>query len=114
MKETNENLDKVVAVMKEEQERTGIKLLWGTANLFSHEKYMNGAATNPNAEVFAHAAAQVKKAMEITHRLGGESYVFWGGREGYVSILNTDMKQELDHLATFLKLAVDYKVRVKK
>jgi xylose isomerase len=112
LEETNANLDRVVEVMKQEQERTGIKLLWGTANLFSSPIYMNGAATNPDAEVFARAAAQVKKAMEVTHKLGGENYVFWGGREGYVTLLNTDMKQELDHLASFLKMAVAHKEKI--
>jgi len=103
-------MTKVVAVMKEEQEKNDIKLLWGTANLFSHPRYMNGAATNPNAAVFARAAAQVKKAMEVTHELGGKNYVFWGGREGYFTLLNTDMKKELDNLAAFLRMAVEHKV----
>jgi len=106
--ESNKNLDAVVAVLKEEQERTGIKLLWGTANMFSNPRYMHGAATSPNCEAFAHAAAQVKKAMEVTHLLGGEGYTFWGGREGYQNLWNTDMKRELDHLAQFLHMAVDY------
>lgn len=106
--ETNKNLDAVVKVLKEEQQRTGIKLLWGTANLFSNPRYMHGAATSPNAEAFAFAAAQVKKALEVTKELGGEGYVFWGGREGYQNLWNTDMKRELDHLAKFLHMAVDY------
>jgi len=106
--ETNKNLDAVVKVMKEEQERTGVKLLWGTANLFSHPRYAHGAATSCNADAFAYAAAQVKKAMEVTKELGGQGYVFWGGREGYQSILNTDMKRELDHLGQFMHMAVDY------
>jgi len=106
--ESNRNLDAVVAVLKEEQERTGIKLLWGTANLFSNPRYMHGAATSPNCEAFAHAAAQVKKAMEVTHLLGGAGYTFWGGREGYQNLWNTDMKRELEHLARFLHMAVDY------
>lgn len=110
--ETNSNLDHIAKVMKSEQERTGIKLLWGTANLFSHTRYMNGAATNPDSHVVAYAAAQVKKAMEITHFLGGENYVFWGGREGYVSILNTNMKKELDNLAQFFKMAVKHKNKI--
>ncbi|MCX7722439.1 MAG: xylose isomerase [Verrucomicrobiae bacterium] len=109
LRETNKNLDAVVKVMKEEQERTGIKLLWGTANLFSHPRYVHGAATSCNADVFAYAAAQVKKALEVTHELGGAGYVFWGGREGYTTLLNTDMKRELDHLAKFLHMAVEYK-----
>ncbi len=106
--ETNRNFDAVADVLAEEQQRTGIELLWGTANLFSHPRYMHGAATSPNAEVFAHAAAQVKKAMEVTHRLGGHGYTFWGGREGYQNLWNTDLPRELDHLAKFLHLAVDY------
>lgn len=107
--ESNRNLDAVVEVLKEEQERTGIKLLWGTACLFANPRFVHGAATSPNADVFAYAAAQVKKAMEVTHELGGEGYVFWGGREGYSTLWNTDMKRELDHLAKFLHMAVDYK-----
>lgn len=110
--QTNANLDKVVERLKAEQQRTGIKLLWGTANLFSHPRYVHGAATSPNAEVFAYAAAQVKKAIEVTHELGGENYVFWGGREGYSSLLNTDMKRELDHLALFFHLAVEHKKKI--
>jgi len=106
--ETNRNLDAVVKVLKEEQQRTGIKLLWGTANLFSNPRYMHGAATSPNAEAFAFAAAQVKKALEVTLELGGAGYTFWGGREGYQNLWNTDMKRELDHLAKFLHMAVDY------
>ncbi len=104
----NKNLDAVVKVLKEEQQRTGIKLLWGTANLFSNPRYMHGAATSCNADVFAYAAAQVKKALEVTKELGGENYVFWGGREGYQNLWNTDMKRELDHLARFMHMAVDY------
>jgi xylose isomerase len=106
--ESNKNLDAIVKVLKEEQQRTGIKLLWGTANLFSNRRFMHGAATSPNAEVFAFAAAQVKKALEITKELGGEGYTFWGGREGYQNLWNTNMKRELDHLARFLHMAVDY------
>src|SRR5690348_6386788 len=98
LKESNKNLDAVVKVLKAEQKRTGIKLLWGTANLFSNPRFVHGAGTSPNAEVFAYAAAQVKKAMEVTHELGGAGYVFWGGREGYQTLLNTNMKRELDHL----------------
>ncbi len=109
LRQTNENLDAVVKVLKEEQQRTGIKLLWGTACLFAHPRYVHGAATSCNADVFAFAAAQVKKAIEVTHELGGEGYVFWGGREGYSTLLNTDLKREMDHLAKFLRLAVDYK-----
>lgn len=112
LKETNANLDAVVKVMKEEQERTGIKLLWGTANLFSNPRFVHGAATSCNADVFAFAAAQVKKALEITNELGGAGYVFWGGREGYSTLWNTNMKRELEHLAKFLHLAVDYKKKI--
>ncbi len=107
--ETNRHLDAVVAVLQEEQARTGIKLLWGTASLFTNPRFVHGAATSPNAEVFAYAAAQVKKAIEVTHALGGRGYTFWGGREGYATLWNTDMKRELDHLARFLHLAVDFK-----
>jgi xylose isomerase len=106
--ESHSNLDAVVAKLKEAQQATGIKLLWGTANLFSHPRYMHGAATSCNADVFACAAAQVKKAIEVTMELGGENYVFWGGREGYMNPWNTDMKRELDHLARFMHLARDY------
>jgi len=110
--QTNAKLDKIVALAKELQEATNIKLLWGTANLFSHPRYMNGAGTNPDLHVYAYAAAQVKKCMEVTKLLGGSGYVFWGGREGYQSILNTDIKLELDHFAAFLKMAVDYKNKI--
>jgi xylose isomerase len=106
--ESNRNLDQIVAHAKALQQATGIKLLWGTANLFSNPRYMNGAATNPDAHVFAYAAAQVKKALEVTQELGGENYVFWGGREGYETLLNTDLKREQAHLAAFLHMAVDY------
>jgi xylose isomerase len=106
--ESNRNLDKIVAHAKQHQKATGIRLLWGTANLFSNPRYMNGAATNPDAHVFAYAAAQVKKALEVTRQLGGENYVFWGGREGYETLLNTDLKREQAHLANFLHMAVDY------
>ncbi|MBI1346863.1 xylose isomerase [bacterium] len=106
--ESNENLDAVAKVLKEQQEKTGIKLLWGTANLFSHPRYMHGAATSPNADVFAYAASQVKKVMEVTMELGGENYVFWGGREGYQNLYNTDMQRELSHLARFMHMAVDH------
>jgi xylose isomerase len=110
--ESNRNLDAVVKVLKEEQQRTGIKLLWGTACLFANPRFVHGAATSPNADVFAYAAAQVKKAIEVTHELGGEGYTFWGGREGYATLWNTDMKRELDHLAKFLHMAVDYKKEI--
>jgi len=110
--QTNKNLDAVVKVLKREQDRTGIRLLWGTACLFAHPRYVHGAATSCNAEVFAFAAAQVKKALEVTHELGGLGYVFWGGREGYASLINTDLKREMDHLAAFLHMAVDYKKKI--
>ena len=106
--ESNRNFDAVVKVLKDEQQRTGIKLLWGTANMFSHPRYMHGAATTCNADVFAYAACQVKKCLEVTLELGGENYVFWGGREGYQNLLGTDMKRELDHLGRFFHMAVDY------
>ena len=112
LKETNAHLDAVVKVLKEEQERTGIKLLWGTANLFSNPRFVHGAGTSCNADAFAFAAAQVKKALENTHELGGAGYVFWGGREGYSTLWNTNMKRELEHLAKFLHLAVDYKRKI--
>ncbi len=108
LKKTNANFDAVAEVLQQEQERSGVKLLWGTANMFSNTRYMHGAATTCNVEVFAYAAAQVKKALEITHQLGGENYVFWGGREGYQNLYNTNMKRELDHLAAFFHMAVDY------
>ncbi|NLV91502.1 MAG: xylose isomerase [Firmicutes bacterium] len=108
LEETNANLDEIVALIQELMEETGIKLLWGTANLFNHPRFVHGAATSPNADVFAYAAAQVKKAMEVTKQLGGENYVFWGGREGYETLLNTDMELELDNFARFLHMAVDY------
>jgi len=112
LRETNANLDEVVKVLADEQARTGKKLLWGTASLFTHPRYVHGAATSCNADVFAYAAAQVKKAMEVTHELGGLGYTFWGGREGYSTLLNTDMKRELDHLAALLHMAVDYKKEI--
>jgi xylose isomerase len=102
------NLRHMVARAKERQKATGVKLLWGTANLFSHPRYMNGAATNPDFAVVARAAVQIKNALDATVELGGENYVFWGGREGYASLLNTNMKRELDHFARFLAMARDY------
>jgi xylose isomerase len=109
MAESHRNLEAMVKVLKSEQKRTGKKLLWGTACLFAHPRYAQGAATSPKADVFACAAAQVKAALDATHELGGQGYVFWGGREGYATLLNTNMKRELDHLARLLWLAVDYK-----
>lgn len=102
------NLRHMVALAKERQQASGLKLLWGTANLFSHPRYMNGAATNPDFDVVARAAVQVKAALEATVELGGENYVFWGGREGYASLLNTDMRRELAHMGRFLTMARDY------
>lgn len=106
--ETNRRLDEIVAVIKEEMKRTGIKCLWGTTNAFGDDKFVHGAGTSCNATVFAYAAAQIKKAIEITKDLGGENYVFWGGREGYETLLNTDTGLELDNLARLLQMAVDY------
>ena len=111
--ETNKRLDKIVAMAKTLQDDTGIGLLWGTTNAFSHRRFMSGAGTNPSPAIFAYAASQIKKALEITKELGGEGYVFWGGREGYDTLLNTDMKRELDHLATLLQMAVDYKKKIR-
>ncbi len=110
--ETNKNLDQVVDLTEKLTGDTGIQLLWGTANLFSHPRFMHGASTTCNADVFAYAGAQVKKALEITKRLGGQNYVFWGGREGYETLLNTDMGLELDNLARFLRMAVDYAKKI--
>jgi xylose isomerase len=110
--ETNKRLDKIVAKAKKLQADTGVKLLWGTTNAFSHRRFLAGAGTNPSPEVFAYAASQIKKAIEITNELGGEGYVFWGGREGYDTLLNTDMKRELDHMAMLLQMAVDYKKKI--
>jgi xylose isomerase len=112
LSQTNKNLDAVAKVLKEEQQRTGVGLLWGTACLFHHPRFAHGAATSCNADVFAYAAAQVKKALEVTHELNGAGYVFWGGREGYSTLLNTNLKRELDHLAKFLHMAVDYKRKI--
>ena len=98
----------IIDYAQEKQKSSGVKLLWGTANLFSHPRYMNGAATNPDFHVVSYAATQIKNAIDATIALGGENYVFWGGREGYMSLLNTDMKRELDHMATFLHMAKDY------
>lgn len=112
LSETNRNLDGIAELMQAEQDRTGIRPLWGTACLFDHPRFMHGAATSCNADVFAYAAAQVAKALEVTHQLGGTGYVFWGGREGYRSLLNTNMKRELDHLGRFLRLAVEHKEKI--
>lgn len=108
LKESEERLSKIVDYAKQKQKASGVKLLWGTANLFSNPRYMNGAATNPDFNVVAWAGAQVKNALDATVELGGSNYVFWGGREGYMSLLNTDMKREQEHLARFLHAAKDY------
>jgi xylose isomerase len=110
-RESLRNLGAMVDELARHQARTGVRLLWGTANLFSHPRYMAGAATNPDPEVFAMAAAQVKAAMDATRALGGENYVLWGGREGYETLLNTDLGQELEQLGRFLSLVVEYKHR---
>lgn len=106
--ESAKRLEFITDYAKEKMDETGVKLLWGTANLFSHPRYMNGGATNPDFNVVAYAGNQVKNALDATIKLGGENYVFWGGREGYMSLLNTDMKRELDHMAQFLHMAKDY------
>jgi len=106
--ETDHRMQIMVEYAKEKQKASGVRLLWGTANLFSHPRYMNGAATNPDFQVMAYGATQIKRAIDATIALGGENYVFWGGREGYASLLNTDMKREKEHLARFLGLARDY------
>jgi xylose isomerase len=108
LKESEGRLQKLVEYAKKKQKASGVRLLWGTANLFSHPRYMNGAATNPDFEVVCYAAAQVKNALDATIALGGANYVFWGGREGYNSLLNTNMKREQEHLARFLHAAKDY------
>jgi xylose isomerase len=110
--ETHKNLERVVDALEAQQKNTGKRLLWGTACLFAHPRYAQGAGTSPSADVFAYAASQVKHALEATHRLGGLGYVFWGGREGYATLLNTNMKRELDHLATLLHMAVDHAKKI--
>ena len=110
--ETKKNLDHIVDLMEMKMKDTGVKLLWGTANAFSHKRYMGGASTNPDPEVFAYVAAQVKDCMDITKRLGGQNYVLWGGREGYETILNTNMKVEMENLSRFLELVINYKHKI--
>src|SRR6187431_2180461 len=112
LKESHANLERLVEGAQKEMERTKVRLLWGTANLFSHPRYMGGAATNPDPEVFAYGAAQVRKILDITHRLKGENYVLWGGREGYETLLNTDMKREADQLGRFLTLVAEHKQKI--
>jgi xylose isomerase len=108
LRETNKNLDVIIEMIKEYMKTSNIKLLWNTANMFSNPRFVHGAATTSNADVFAYAAAQVKKGLETAKELGAENYVFWGGREGYETLLNTDLKLELDNLARFMHMAVDY------
>lgn len=112
LKETNYNLDIIVDKIKGLMEETEIKLLWGTANLFSHPRYANGAATSCDADVFAYASAQVKKALEVTNYLRGDNYVFWGGREGYETLLNTDMELEQDNMARFFSMAIEHAEKI--
>lgn len=112
VKDLTENVRRIAEPMARKMEETDVKLLWGTANLFSHPRYMAGAATNPDPEVFKCAAAQVRTMLETTHQLGGANYVLWGGREGYDTLLNTDLKQEMEQFARFLALAVDHKHRI--
>ncbi len=110
--ENTKNLNEIVDYFAEKQAATGIKLLWGTANMFSHRRYMSGASTNPDPDVFAFAAATVKTCIDATKRLGGENYVLWGGREGYETLLNTDLKRELDQMGRFLNMVVEYKHKI--
>ena len=112
LEEHGANLKRIEELMAEKMAQTKVKLLWGTANLFSHPRYAAGAATNPDPDVFAFAAAQVRFILEATHRLGGENYVLWGGREGYDTLLNTDLKAELDHLGRFLSMVVEHKHKI--
>lgn len=112
LKETQAILDRLVGQAEKEMARTGVKLLWGTANLFSHPRYMSGAATNPDPEVFAYAAAQVRKMMDVTLQLKGENYVLWGGREGYETLLNTDLRREADQIGRFMNMVAEYKHKI--
>ena len=112
LKESNQNLDQMIGMMEQEMARTGVKLLWGTANLFNHPRFAAGAATNPDPEVFAYAAAQVKHVLDITHRLNGANYVLWGGREGYDSLLHTDLKREAAQMGRFMQLVVEHKHKI--
>ena len=112
LQESNDNLKKIAEVIASEMQRTNIGLLWGTANLFSHKRYLAGAATNPDPAVFAYAIGQVKAALDVTKELGGENYVFWGGREGYDFLLNTDLKKEQDQMARFFDIMINYKHKI--
>mmetsp|Transcript_21527 Transcript_21527/g.27836 ORF Transcript_21527/g.27836 Transcript_21527/m.27836 type:complete len:445 (-) Transcript_21527:276-1610(-) len=111
LEESLKNVDLITDYLLEKQKETGVKLLWATQNLFTNPRFMNGGMTNPDLHVFCYAAAQIQKVMDITHKLGGKNQVFWGGREGYQSLLNTDMKLECDHTAAMFKMAIDYKAR---
>jgi xylose isomerase len=112
LQEFHDNVDHIVGIFEKEMQRTGIKLLWGTANLFSNARFCAGGSTNPNPNLYAYAAAQVKHAMDITHRLGGENYVLWGGREGYDTLLNTNLAQEGEQYARFLKMVIEHKYKI--
>jgi xylose isomerase len=111
LEESRRVLDEIGSYLLDKQTSSGVKLLWATQNLFSHPRYMNGAMTNPDLNVFCYAAAQIQAVMDLNHKLGGLNHVFWGGREGYQSLLNTDIKQELDHMAAMFRMAIDYKTR---
>ncbi|MDF0596231.1 xylose isomerase [Psychromarinibacter halotolerans] len=110
--ESRKNFEEIIGIFERKMATSKTKLLWGTANLFSHRRFMSGAATNPDPDVFAWSAATVKNCMDATHRLGGQNYVLWGGREGYETLLNTDLKAEMDHMARFLSMVVDYKHKI--
>jgi len=110
--ESNRNVQVITDLFAEKMQETGVNLLWGTANLFSHRRFMAGASTNPDPDVFAYSAAQVKNALDVTHKLNGQNYVLWGGREGYETLLNTNMQRELDQMGCFLNLVVDYKHKI--
>ncbi len=112
LQQSIDNLNVIADIFEEKMQSAKVRLLWGTANLFSHRRYMSGAATNPDPEVFAYACGQSRAALDVTHRLNGENYVCWGGREGYETLLNTDMKHEIDQLGRFLSLLVDYKHKI--
>ncbi len=112
LQEFHDNVDHIVGIFAKEMKRTGIKLLWGTANLFSNARFCAGGSTNPNPDLYAYAAAQVKHAMDVTHRLGGENYVLWGGREGYDTLLNTNLAQEGEQYARFLKMVIEHKHKI--
>ncbi|MGR3370484.1 MAG: xylose isomerase [Sagittula sp.] len=110
--ESKRNFEEIIGIFEEKMESAKVRLLWGTANLFSHRRFMAGAATNPDPDVFAWSAATVKTCLDATHRLGGENYVLWGGREGYETLLNTDMGAEMEHAGRFLSMVVDYKHKI--